>query len=138
LEALVTVSPIAENGRIGDQQTAVLVSTNGSIDGFSCPRFPSPSVSSPMSSSAEVVDGMPPLGRKVTANHRLVRMLRCVCGSMDLEIDVAPRFDYGRTPHERHATPPGVVFATDDLTWTLDVTREVDDDRRRDRAGNHA
>ena len=36
--------PIAEHGLIGDLQTAALVSTDGTIDWFCCPRFDGPSV----------------------------------------------------------------------------------------------
>ena len=36
--------PIADHGLIGDLQTAALVSTEGCIDWFCCPRFDSPSV----------------------------------------------------------------------------------------------
>ncbi|PRZ41998.1 GH15 family glucan-1,4-alpha-glucosidase [Antricoccus suffuscus] len=36
--------PIADHGLIGDLQTAALVSTNGEIDWYCCPRFDSPSV----------------------------------------------------------------------------------------------
>lgn len=39
-----TEAMIADHGLIGDLQTAALVSTNGSVDWFCCPRFDSPSV----------------------------------------------------------------------------------------------
>jgi GH15 family glucan-1,4-alpha-glucosidase len=37
-------SPIADHGPIGDLQAAALVSTDGTIDFYCCPRFDSPSV----------------------------------------------------------------------------------------------
>ena len=49
----------------------------------------------------EVVDFMPvDPGSEPTDNHRLVRMVRCVRGEMTFDIDIAPRFDYGRMQHE--------------------------------------
>ena len=36
--------PIADHGLIGDMQSAALVSTDGAIDFFCCPRFDSASV----------------------------------------------------------------------------------------------
>jgi GH15 family glucan-1,4-alpha-glucosidase len=78
----------------------------------------------------EVVDFMPPAGREATENHRLVRMLRCVRGEMAFVVDLAPRFDYGRTPHTVRPTEHGAVFSTDALTLTLHPVREPDDPRR--------
>src|SRR5215469_9860342 len=39
-----TFASIAEHGLIGDLQTAALVSTDGAIDFYCCPRFDSPTV----------------------------------------------------------------------------------------------
>src|SRR5262249_20213781 len=36
--------PIADHGLIGDLQTTALVTTDGTIDWFCCPRFDSPSI----------------------------------------------------------------------------------------------
>jgi len=77
----------------------------------------------------EVVDFMPPMPREATGNHRLVRMVRCVRGRMRFEIEVAPRFDYGRATHRTDLTGYGAVFAADALSLTLHPVREPDDER---------
>jgi GH15 family glucan-1,4-alpha-glucosidase len=161
-----TETSIAEHGLIGDLHTAALVTTDGSIDWFCCPRFDSPSVFGALldhqrgghfsarpageayqakqmyfpdsaalitrffteSGVGEVVDFMPPLGPVATDNHRLVRMLRCVRGRMSFEVEVAPRFDYGRMPHRTQVTEQGAVFATDALTLTLHAVRDPGDE----------
>jgi GH15 family glucan-1,4-alpha-glucosidase len=76
----------------------------------------------------QVIDFMPAAGSTATENHRLVRMVHCVRGRMSFEIDVAPRFDYGRQSHRLQVMDQGAVFATDDLTLTLHVVREPEDE----------
>jgi GH15 family glucan-1,4-alpha-glucosidase len=78
----------------------------------------------------QVVDFMPPAGSTATDNHRLVRMLQCVRGRMSFEIDVAPRFDYGRHAHVAQVTEHGVVFSANGSTLTMHVVREPGDERK--------
>ncbi|MGW0206797.1 glycoside hydrolase family 15 protein [Streptomyces sp. NPDC003233] len=80
--------------------------------------------------AGEVLDFMPVTGTTVTARHRLVRLVRCVRGNMTFEVEIAPRFDYGRMPHALHLTPHGAVFAAADGTeLTVHPIREPDDER---------
>ncbi|MBW8764857.1 MAG: glycoside hydrolase family 15 protein [Geodermatophilales bacterium] len=78
----------------------------------------------------QVVDFMPPSGDTATDTHRLVRMVQCVRGRMSFEIDIAPRFDYGRHPHQTRVTDAGVVFAANGSTLTLHVVREPGDEEK--------
>ncbi|HLU55971.1 MAG TPA: glycoside hydrolase family 15 protein [Pseudonocardia sp.] len=161
-----TEAAIADHGLIGDLQTAALVSTDGSVDWFCCPRFDSPSVFGALldderggrfrirpqrayesrqmyfpdtailitrfiteAGMGEVVDFMPPAGAVATANHRMARMVRCIRGEITFEVDVAPRFDYGRRSHRLEVSETGAVFSTDALTLTLHPVREPGDER---------
>ncbi|MET9572347.1 glycoside hydrolase family 15 protein [Streptomyces virginiae] len=81
------------------------------------------------SGAGEVIDFMPPTGRTATDRHSIVRMLRCVRGSMTFEVDIAPRFDYGRAPHTLHTTEHGAVFVSEGMELTVHAVREREDER---------
>jgi GH15 family glucan-1,4-alpha-glucosidase len=148
---------IGEHGLIGDLQTAALISTDGTVDWFCCPRFDSQSIFASLldhdrgghfrvapdrddyvsrqlyfpdtailvtrfmtpEGVGEVVDFMPIVEGSATDRHRLVRLVRVVRGSMRFRMEIQPRFDYGRKPHELHLSDNGALFVSYDLTLTL-------------------
>jgi GH15 family glucan-1,4-alpha-glucosidase len=77
----------------------------------------------------EVVDFMPVSGATATDRHRLVRLLRCVRGTMTFEVELAPRFDYSRQKHQLDLHDNGAVFRSSDFSMTLHAVREPDDPR---------
>jgi pentatricopeptide repeat protein len=145
---------ISDHGLIGDLQTAALVTTDGTVDFFCCPRFDSPSVFASLLDAerggyfsikpaaegfvsrqlyfpntamlitrfmtpdgvGEVLDFMPVIEGKPTDRHRLVRHLRVARGTMRFEMEIQPRFDYGRTGHSLEAHEEGAVFRADNGT----------------------
>ena len=87
----------------------------------------------------EVVDFMPVTSSVTpTDRHKIVRMLRCVRGEMTFALDIAPRFDYGREPHETQITDDGAVFRSRHNAMCINLVREPDDDRlaRADQDGD--
>ena len=60
----------------------------------------------------EVTDFMPIAGARPADKHRLVRLLRTVCGTMRFAMEVKPRFDYGRAPHKLEISGDGFVFSS--------------------------
>ncbi|HEY0999463.1 MAG TPA: glycoside hydrolase family 15 protein [Streptosporangiaceae bacterium] len=155
-EAVARYPNIADHGLIGDLQTAALVTTDGVLDWFCCPRFDSPSVFASLLDAdgggfyriapdrddyvtrqlylpdtavlitrfmtpdgvGEVHDFMPVIEGPATNRHRLVRNIRVVRGVMRFAIEIQPRFDYGRKPHELEAAEYGGVFRSEDLELT--------------------
>jgi GH15 family glucan-1,4-alpha-glucosidase len=77
----------------------------------------------------QVVDFMPPAGSAATDNHRLVRILQCVRGRISFDVELAPRFDYGRRPHRTEVTENGAVCTADGMRLVLHAVREPDDER---------
>ncbi|HEY7720514.1 MAG TPA: glycoside hydrolase family 15 protein [Pedococcus sp.] len=77
----------------------------------------------------EVVDFMPVSSSSASDRHRIVRMVRCVRGRMTFAVDLAPRFDYGREPHETELTDDGVVFRGPHHALTVHLVLESDDER---------
>ncbi|MFG2167468.1 glycoside hydrolase family 15 protein [Micromonospora chersina] len=71
----------------------------------------------------ELVDFMPVTGDRATDNHRLVRMLRVVRGSMRFRLECRPRFNYGRDQHELELHPAGIVFRSPGLSLTVHPIR---------------
>ncbi|WP_282784537.1 MULTISPECIES: glycoside hydrolase family 15 protein [unclassified Nocardia] len=78
--------------------------------------------------TGEVVDFMPPITDRVaTDRHRLVRMVRCVRGQLAFELDMVPRFDYGRRPHTTHVLENGAVFDSGETALTVHAVRDPTD-----------
>ncbi len=159
--------PIAEHGLIGDLQTTALVTTDGTIDYFCCPRVDSATVFGSLLDAAqggqfsiragvddvvtkqmylpdtavlvtrylaaggvaEVSDFMPIDAPGVAGDHRrVIRVIRGVRGSLPFEVRVAPRFDYGRQPHETTVAGTHAVFSTDALVLDLSATVALEQD----------
>jgi len=77
----------------------------------------------------EVIDFMPVTSETPSDHHRLLRAVRCVRGTLAFDVEIAPRFDYGRQTHEVTITEDGASFVAGDSTLTLSLIRGVDDER---------
>ncbi|MFJ9379176.1 glycoside hydrolase family 15 protein [Streptomyces sp. NPDC101455] len=78
----------------------------------------------------EVQDFMPVTGEAdASARHRLIRRVLCVRGSVPFRIRVAPRFDYGASPHTARMVGDVALFesAEKSLALTATVPLECDD-----------
>src|SRR4051812_14475847 len=75
----------------------------------------------------QVVDFMPPAGGIASDRHRLVRLVQCVRGRISFDIELRPRFDYGRQPHRVDWSENGAVFTAGGAALTVNVVREPGD-----------
>ncbi|MFC8797637.1 glycoside hydrolase family 15 protein [Promicromonospora sp. NPDC057138] len=77
----------------------------------------------------EVIDFMPVTSGTPSDRHRLLRAVRCVRGTIQFDIEIAPRFDYGRQAHQVTTTDDGATFTAGETTLTLSFIRNPDDER---------
>ena len=66
----------------------------------------------------ELQDFMP-VATRGHGPHCLIRRVVCVRGRMPFRLEVEPRFDYGRSPHETRLHERGAVFASPTLSVAL-------------------
>jgi GH15 family glucan-1,4-alpha-glucosidase len=86
----------------------------------------------------EVQDFMPiDKAEMAMHRHRLIRRVVVVRGHVGFEIEVQPRFDYGRAEHEVEMHPHGVLFRSPDLSLALEgaIARTMGHERRLERRG---
>jgi GH15 family glucan-1,4-alpha-glucosidase len=83
----------------------------------------------------EVTDFMP-VDRpgELGGRHRLIRWVRVVRGEMAFEVEVEPRFDYGRRRHRVEVGKNGVIFETPELTVALSTRTPLERTRTGARA----
>jgi GH15 family glucan-1,4-alpha-glucosidase len=74
----------------------------------------------------EVHDFMPIADGHATDQHRLIRQLRVVRGTMRFVTDLQPRFDYAREPHTLELSEDGAVFRAESLELTLHTVGKRD------------
>ena len=76
---------------------------------------------------AEITDFMPiDHPGLATPRRRVVRVIRGVRGSLEFDVRVEPRFDYGRKPHKTEVDGNHARFTTDEVVLDLTATVPLD------------
>ncbi|WP_049923475.1 glycoside hydrolase family 15 protein [Halopiger djelfimassiliensis] len=78
-----------------------------------------------------MIDFLPPAGRTTHPKKVLYRKLSCTDGSVDLEVELDPRFDYGRAETAIEYTERGILAEGKDERTLLEspIILEIDDER---------
>jgi GH15 family glucan-1,4-alpha-glucosidase len=73
------------------------------------------------------LQGFMPIARTGQERHRhqLIRRVVGVRGTVRFRVDLQPRFNYARDPHETHEYEHGVVFESETLCLALQATRPI-------------
>jgi GH15 family glucan-1,4-alpha-glucosidase len=73
------------------------------------------------------LQGFMPIARTGAERHRhqLIRRVVGVRGAIRFRVDLQPRFNYARDPHETHEYEHGVVFESETLCLALQATRPI-------------
>src|SRR6187431_2745598 len=91
--------PIADYGFLSDCETCALVAPSGAIEWLCLPRYDGPSVFGALLDRDAPTD--------YDADHVLLRTMRCVNGSVEVQMECDPIFDYGRRYAEWEYAGPG-------------------------------
>ena len=75
---------------------------------------------------AEVQDFMPIQSGAAEHRHRLIRRVLGVRGEMRFRVEVYPRFNYARDPHETVFHYNGVLFVSEGITLALETAVALD------------
>src|SRR5215216_3936217 len=93
--------PIADYGFLSDCETCALVAPSGAIEWMCLPRYDGPSVFDallvgPWHDTDERSTTHRRAPTDYDADHVLLRTVRCVNGSVEIQLECDPIFDYGR------------------------------------------
>jgi GH15 family glucan-1,4-alpha-glucosidase len=79
--------------------------------------------------AGELLDFMPVSSESTSEQHRLLRIMRCTRGEVEFDVEIVPRFDYGRQSHQLTITGDGATYAAGPTRLTLSLIRNPDDER---------
>ncbi len=117
--------PIADYGFLSDCETCALVAPSGAIEWMCLPRFDGPSVFGALLDRDAGTFRLGPADHD--ADHVLLRTMRCVNGSVEVQLECDPIFDYGRRYAQWEYVGAGYTEATASAPgWPTKLTLTTD------------